>query len=362
MAESTAERTEPATPRRLDEARRRGQVPHSRDLAAVVGLGVAVALLVGAAGDAIGRDLADRARLLWSGTIAAPRSAGDFHALLLGEGIATARALAPFVLALAAAAFAASFVQVGPLLSSQALAVRLERLDPVKGLQRLANVDRLVDLAKALVKLVLAFALARAVMVPALDDLLVLLHVDPVASLGAAERLVRRLAAPLLAALAALAALDVVWVRFRHAQRLRMTRQEVREEVIQREGNPHLRARMRQVARELSRTRLIAEVSRADVVVRNPTHFAVALVYERGRMAAPRVVARGRGRTALRILEVARAHEVPIVEDPPLARLLYRSVRVGGEIPVHLYEAIAEVLAWVYRIDRRRAAGWGVAS
>src|SRR5690606_14006751 len=108
-------------------------------------------------------------------------------------------------------------------------------------------------------------------------------------------------------------ALDVVWVRFRHAQRLRMTRQEVREEVIQREGNPHLRARMRQVARELSRTRLIAEVSRADVVVRNPTHFAVALVYDRGRMAAPRVVARGRGRTALRILEVARAHEVPIV-------------------------------------------------
>jgi flagellar biosynthetic protein FlhB len=175
-----------------------------------------------------------------------------------------------------------------------------------------------------------------------------------------AESLARRMMLPLLALLAVLAVLDLAWVRHRHEKKLRMSRQEVRDELIQRDGNPHVRGRLRAAARELSRHRLVAEVARADVVIRNPTHFAVALAYRRSEMAAPTVVAMGRNRAALRILDIARSAEVPIVENPPLARLLYRTGRLGREVPQDLYQAVAEVLGHVYQLDRRRGNAWGV--
>lgn len=361
MAESGAERTEPATPRRLEDARRRGQVPLSRDVGALLGLTAALALLLGAPGAALVEGLAAQAHGAWSGQLLRPGALGDFHALTLAHGLATARVLAPLLAALMGVAALAALVQVGPLFASEALSLRWDRLNPVTGLQRLASPERLFDLVKALVKLAVLLAVARAVLAPRLDELLVLAGAEPAAVTDVIHRMAWALALPVLAALAAIAVLDVAWTRYRHRHRLRMTRQEVREEALQRDGNPQVRARMRQAARELTRQRLLAEVGRADVVVRNPTHFAVALGYDRARMAAPTVLAKGRGRTALRILEIARAREIPIVEDPPLARLIYRSVKVGAEIPVALYEAIAEVLAFVYRLDRRRAAGWGVA-
>lgn len=362
MAESAAERTEPATPRRLEEARARGEVAQSRDVAAWLGLAGALALLLGEAGARLAGTVATIARQAWSGAVAPPAGLGDFHALLLANGGAASRALAPVLAGLMAVAVAGPLLQNGPLLATQAFRLRLERLNPVMGLRRLASVDRLFDLAKALVKLAAILAVATWVLAPRLDALMAHLWMDPAETPAAMRAHARALVAPLLALLAAIAVLDVAWVRHRYARRMRMTRQEVREEILQREGNPQVRARLRQTARELTRLRLQAEVGRADVVVRNPTHFAVALAYDRTRMGAPTVVAKGRGRVALRILELARAAEVPIVEDPPLARLLFRTVRVGREIPVELYEAVAEVLAWVYRLDRRRAAAWGVAS
>lgn len=362
MAEPGAERTEEPTSRRLEDARRRGQVPSSRDVGALLGLAAAVVLLLGVPGAALVAGLGALARSAWSGEAPPPETLGDFHALLLGHALGTAPLLTPLLGALLLAGVLAPLLQVGPLLASEALTLRLDRLDPIAGLKRLGSVERLFDLAKALVKLTLLLVIARAVLRPHLDRILQLVGADPAATAATLRILAWRLALPLLAMLVALAILDVAWTRHRHRHRLRMTRQEVREEVLQREGNPHVRARMRQTARELTRQRLLAEVPRADVVVRNPTHFAVALAYDRARMAAPIVLAKGRGRLALRILEIARQHEVPIVEDPPLARLVFRSARVGGEIPVALYEAVAEILAYVYRLDRRRAAGWGVGS
>ncbi|MEB2344447.1 MAG: flagellar type III secretion system protein FlhB [Deltaproteobacteria bacterium] len=362
MAEPGAERTEPATPRRLEDARRRGQVPSSRDVGALFGLATALVLLLGTPGAALVEGIAAHARSAWSGQLVHPGTLGDFHALTLAYGLATGRLLAPLLAALLVVAALGALVQVGPLFASEALSLRWDRMNPVTGLQRLVSVERLVDLVKALVKLAVLLAVARTVLLPRLDEVLALAGAEPSAAAATLHRLAWALALPVLAVLAVIAVLDVAWTRHRHRHRLRMTRQEVREEALQREGNPHMRARMRQAARELTRQRLLAEVGRADVVVRNPTHFAVALAYDRARMAAPTVLAKGRGRLALRILEIARAHEIPIVEDPPLARLIYRSVKAGAEIPVALYEAIAEVLAYVYRLDRTRAASWGVAS
>lgn len=361
MAEENAERTEPATPKRREEARERGQVAMSRDATAVASMAVAFTLLSGSLGAGLAIAVRDVARLAWSGEAVHPRTLGDFHALLLASGAHAGAALLPMLAFLAAAGALGALLQIGPLFASKALELKWERMNPVKGLQRMFSPERLVELAKAFAKLAVIGGVTAWVGGDAIDATFPLVGAHPATLLPLAIALARDLVVPLLAALALLAAADVVWQRFQHEKKLRMSRQDVRQETLDREGNPQVRGRMRQAARELTRMRLVAEVGKADVVVRNPTHFAVALGYERSKMGAPRVLAKGRNAMALLILEIARKAEVPIVEDPPLARVLYRTGKVGREIPVALYQAIAEVLAHVYRLDRRRAAGWGVA-
>jgi flagellar biosynthetic protein FlhB len=361
VAEENAERTEPATPKRREEARERGQVAMSRDATAVASMAVAFTLLAGSAGAEVAFALRDVARLAWSGEAVHPHTFGDFHALLLASGMHAGGALVPFLGFLCLAAAFGGLLQVGPLFASKALELKWERMNPVKGLQRMLSPERLVELAKAFAKLAVVGGVTAWVGGEAIEATVPLVGTDPVTLVSVAIELARDLVVPLLAALALLAAADLVWQRFQHEKKLRMSRQDVRQETLDREGNPHVRARMRQVARDLTRMRLVAEVGKADVVIRNPTHFTVALGYERSKMGAPRVLAKGRNAMALLILDIARKAEVPIVEDPPLARVLYRTGKVGREIPVVLYQAIAEVLAHVYRLDRRRAAGWGVA-
>jgi flagellar biosynthetic protein FlhB len=361
VADESAEKTEPATPKKRSDARERGEVAQSKDVGAVVGMLVAFALLFGSAGASLGRSLADVSRMLWSGAALRPERTGDFHALLLASGAHVATALLPLLGCLWLAAMTACLLQVGPLFTTKAFELKLERMNPLQGLKRIFSPERTVDLLKSLCKLGVVAGVLWWASRDGITASLTLLFADPASLLPISTDLAWDLVVPMLSALALIAAADVLWVRFQHDKKLRMSKQEVREEMMDREGNPHVRAKMRAQARELSRLRLVAEVSKADVVVRNPTHFAVALAYERASMAAPRVVAKGRNALALRILEIARHAEVPIVEDPPIARLLYRTAKVGKEIPVALYQAIAEVLAHVYRLDRRRASGWGVA-
>lgn len=361
MADESAEKTEPATPKKRSDARERGEVAQSKDVAAVAGLAVALALLLDWGGASVGRGLAALARTLWSGAAIHPARTADFHALLLASGAHAAAAVLPLLALLWLTAALAGLLQVGPLLSSKALGFKLERMNPLNGLKRMLSPERTFDLAKALAKLLVIGAVLYWAGRDGVEASVALLFADPAQIPAISIALAWDLVRPLLAALAAIAVADLLWVRFQHDKKLRMSKQEVREEMRDREGNPQVRSKLRAAARELSRLRLVAEVSNADVVIRNPTHFAVALVYERDAMAAPRVVAKGRNALALRILEIARGAEVPIVEDPPLARVLYRTAKVGKEIPVALYQAIAEVLAHVYRLDRRRASGWGVA-
>jgi flagellar biosynthetic protein FlhB len=361
VAGESAERTEPATPKRREEARERGEVAMSRDATAVAGMAVAFTLLTGSLGTALAGSVTELARMLWSGSAVHPHGLGDFHALLLASGRQVGVALFSLLGFLCITAALAGLLQIGPLLSGKALELKWERMNPIQGLGRMFSLERLVALAKAIAKLGIIGAVAWWAGRDALAATTGLFGADPLVTLPIALGLARDLVTPLLAALAVLAVADIVWVRFEHEKKLRMSRQDVRQETLDREGNPHVRSRMRQAARELTQLRLVAEVAKADVVLRNPTHFAVALAYERSSMGAPRVVAKGRNAMALRIIEIARSAEVPIVEDPPLARLLYRTAKVGREIPVALFQAIAEVLAHVYRLDRRRGAGWGVA-
>ena len=362
MAEQpAAERTEPATPKRRQDAREKGDVAQSRDVSSVVVLALSFAALAWVLRSDAAARLAAEFQTLWSGA----RSAGslaDYHALLLLEGRAVIAAAVPMGILVMVAALLGPLVQIGPLFSTKALEPKWERIDPLAGMKRLVSPEKAIDLVKAFAKLAVVAAVLTVLLRASAGAVVQLAVSSPGEALRVAGALAVQGVAWSLGGLAILAVFDLAWVRYRYSRKLRMTRQEVREELRDREGQPEQRSRMRALQRELSRSRMIEEVASADLVVRNPTHFAVALHYERGQMGAPRVVAKGRNRVALRILDEARRHDVAIVENPPLARSLYRSARVGAEIPEALYQAVAEAMAFVFRMDRRRGHAWGAAS
>ena len=221
------------------------------------------------------------------------------------------------------------------------------------------SADKAFDLFKAILKVSVVSAVAWAVIETELDVIIGLADVGIGPGLKTLAILSRRLALSILAALALMAVADLVYQRYSFEKKMRMSKREVREEAKARDGDPMVRSRFRQMQRELSRSRMITAVADADVIVTNPTHYAVALAYRQGEMAAPEVLAKGRGHVALRIREAATAADVPIVENKPLARLLHQTAEVGKQVPENLFQAVAEVLAYVYRIDPQRAKSWG---
>lgn len=360
MAEQAGERSEAPTQKRIEDARKRGEVALSRDLASVLTLGAGVLALFSFPIAGIATSLFEQAGSSWAGTGGLPESAEDFRNLLARHGMATAAAFWPFLLVLFGVGTLVSLAQTGGVFSPEAFAFKANRVSPAQGLKRLFSKDRLIDLAKAPLKVaVVLFALATA-LTAALPHLLALFATPIQSSFEVLRVLSGDFAQTAFSGLLLLGLLDFAWVRFRYQERLKMTPREVRDELREREGSPQIRGRRRSLQRELSRQRMLAEVGRADAVVTNPTHYAIALRYDRAIMAAPKVVARGRGELALRIRREARTHGVPIVENPPLARVLYAAGRVGREVPAHLFQAVAEVLAFVYRIDHRRGEKWSV--
>lgn len=346
-SESAQERTEQPTPKRLREAREKGQVARSRELAT---------FLVMTAG---------AAALLASGAPMARRLAGVFHSALqpgrerlfdpqamlevlagaVQEGLL---ALAPLFIVVAAAAVLAPLALGGWVFSTQALAFKWEKLDPIKGLKRIFSSRGLMELIKALAKFGLICAVAAWLGWTQLERMWGLGGAALAPALAEAARLVGGSLLWLSLALAAIAAVDVPFQLWNHARQLRMTRQEVRDEFKETEGRPEVKSRLRDLQRALAQRRMMAEVPKADVVVTNPQHYAVALRYQPERGGAPRVVAKGVDRVAARIRAVAAAHGVPQVAAAPLARALYHATELEQEIPAGLYVAVAQVLAYVY--------------
>lgn len=348
------ERTEQPTARRREEARREGRVAKSPDLTAAL-------LLLGALGLhslAGARFMADAQEALRHGleALAAARDLTVDGAIALGAGaIVTGLGLAwPFVAVPALVALAAQLLQTRFAFSLAALVPRWSRLDPLAGFRRLLGWHGAVELLRALLKLALVAAIAWAVLRRDWPLLLTLGGAGVESVVPALGRVVWSLWLAVGVAYLLFAGLDYGYQWWQHERRLRMTREEVREESRHTEGNPLLRGRIRSLHRQMARRRMMAEVKRADVVLRNPTHVAVALRYESGRMKAPKVVGKGARLLALRIIEVAARHGIPVVENPPLARALFRAVAVGQEIPQHLYRAVAEVLAYVYSLKGGR--------
>jgi flagellar biosynthetic protein FlhB len=343
------ERSEQPTARRREEARGRGQVARSADL------GSAVLLLGGFGmyalnGTALLTDLLGAFR---AGLLPLPSrdlTAADVLALYRHAIATWAPIVAPFVVLPAAGAIAAQLLQTRFALSTHGLAPDWSRLHPLKNLGRLLGLASLVELVKAVLKLTAVGTIAWVTLRAYWPALLDVGMTGVPGTLGVFARVLGDVWFGIALAWLGIAAADYAWQWWRHEKSLRMTRDEVREETKLTEGNPLLRGRLKTIHRHLVSRKMLAEVKRADVVLRNPTHVAVALRYDGGRMGAPRVVAKGERHMALKIIEIARRHHVLVLENPPLARTLFALVKVGAEIPAHLYRAVAEVLAYVYSI------------
>jgi flagellar biosynthetic protein FlhB len=259
---------------------------------------------------------------------------------------------APLVIALFAA-FGAGYLQFGLILSSEGLMPSLEKISPLAGLKRIFSMRSLSDFLKGLLKIVLVGAIVYAVITPSVGELHRLIGMEVIQLLGVITGLLNRLLFTVFAAMVVITLLDVMYQRYEHIKKLRMSRQEIKDEMRESEGDPIVKGRLRQLRMERARKRMMAEVPKADVVVTNPTHYAVALKYD-AQMASPKVVAKGVDQVAQKIREIAAENDVPVVENPPLARGLYAAVDLDQEITPEFYKAVAEVIGYIYRMKRRK--------
>ena len=349
--ESDLERTEPPSSRRLEKAREDGQVPQSRELMAFLVMAAAVGgfwslggWLTHHATGIIRRGLSFGRDTAFSST-ALTESFGT----LTWDGLLLA---SPVLLLTVAGAMATPLVLHGWLFSPKALAPRFERLDPFKGVKRMFSLNSISELVKAIMKALLIGGVIYWVVTRQRDQLFALIVQPFDTALPAFGQMLIYASVALVAGLAVIAAVDVPFQLWRYYRGLRMTKEEIRQENKEMEGDPQLKARIRSQQREVARRRMMAQVPKADVVVTNPTHFAVALKYDRDTMSAPQVVAKGINLVAQRISDLATEHRVPVVEAPPLARALHRHAEVGDQVPAALYTAVAEVLAYVYQLGQ----------
>ncbi|MFW6155208.1 MAG: flagellar biosynthesis protein FlhB [Planctomycetota bacterium] len=349
------ERTEAPTQRRRDESRRQGQVARSVDLSsAVILLGALGALhLLGPR--IYGQMTALMERLLGPGEAVgfAPGQAGD---LIRGCLWGVAMVMAPLMLTVMVMAMLANVLQVGLMVTTEPLVPKFSKISPLAGLKRLLSVRSLIRLAMSLGKVGVIGIVAYLTITSRLGEILRSVDLGPRAVIAAAGQLVFLVVVRIAAILLVLAILDYLYQRWQHEQDLQMTRQEVKEDLKHMEGDPQIRARRQRIARQLAMQRMSTEVPRSTVVVTNPTHLSVALLYNDD-MNAPKVVAKGADPLAIRIRQLAAAGGVPIVERRPLAQALYKQCRVGDEIPVSLYQAVAEVLAYVYELSKIKRIG-----
>lgn len=356
MSESGQERTERATPKRLEEARKKGQVPRSVDLnMALVCISASVAIYF--LGDMAAGQMADLMRDSLSLSRETVMAVDAPWRALQASGARTVWLLLPIFIATFFAALAAPIAIGGWNVSGKALVPQFSRLNPKNGLGRIFSARGAVELCKGIAK-VAVVGIFGWVLLRGLTPQLMGLSSEPVtgAITHAAALCVYALVI-LTCGLALIAAVDVPFQLWQHAKELRMTRQEVRDEYKESEGSPETRGRIRDVQREMARGRMMQDVPTADVVITNPTHFAVALRYDESRNRAPIVVAKGTDLMAARIREVATEHGVPLVAAPPLARALYRSVEIGHEVPAALYVTVAQVLTYVYQLRAARERG-----
>jgi flagellar biosynthetic protein FlhB len=355
--QSGQERSEQPTSKRLDESRKKGQVARSRELNMLLVM-LASVLFLWSLGD----------RMIKSGgelIIYALSPSGELinNTRLLPSHLASVISEAgilvmPFLAVTVVAALAGPAIMGGLLFSPQAIAFKLEKLDPVKGLSRVFSTKGLIELVKALLKFLLISIVAILLFLSMESEVMRLVSLSAKDAIVRSGEMIMWSVLLLSMTLVLIAAIDVPYQLWSHNKQLKMTKQEVRDESKETDGRPEVKARIRQLQREASQRRMLEDVPQADVVITNPTHYSVALKYDPDGAAAPIVVAKGADLIALKIRTIALEHEVPVYEEPPLARAIFGSTDIGDEIPTPLFLAVARVLAYVFQVSRASATDY----
>lgn len=355
MAEENddAQKSEDPTPRRQEEARKRGEIASSREVNhwfMILGGTVAVMALMPSLGSGLvatlKRFVADPDMIVMDrGPL------GATLASTLGDVLVETL---PFIGLLVVAAIMAGIVQSGFVISVERIQPKLEKISVLKGAKRLFSLKSLVEFTKGLLKIAIVGTVVALLLLPLFDNLAGMTAFSVLGLTELLQSMMLRLFVGVLSVMTVIAGLDFLYQKFEHLKSLRMSRQEIKDELKQTEGDPHVKAKLRQIRTERARRRMMAAVPEADVVITNPTHFAVALKYDPEKMSAPTLVAKGADTLAARIRETAKEHEVPLVENPPLARALYDNVEIDTEIPPEHYKAVAEVISYVFQLKGRR--------
>jgi flagellar biosynthetic protein FlhB len=350
MAEdSDLEKTEEASPKRIEKAREEGNVPRSRELATCTvlfsaGLGL---LMMGeqlnqALKDTITSGLSFERALAFEPSLLLMKISGMISTLLL--------AFAPFALILMAVAIASPILIGGWIFSNKAYLPQFSRINPIQGLSNLISKNAAVELIKAIVKAILVAFVGYMVISNDMEPILSLSLMSVESSISQVGQIMLMGFISIVSVLVFIAAIDVPYQLYQYANKLKMTKEEVKQESKESEGNPEIKARIRQQQREMAKRRMMSEIPKADVVITNPTHYAVAIQYQNEGMSAPIVIAKGADLVALKIREIAAEHRIVTMEAPKLARALYAHTELGQEIPEALYSAVAEVLAYVFQM------------
>ncbi|WP_119301959.1 flagellar biosynthesis protein FlhB [Dongia deserti] len=348
-----SQKTEDPTSRRLDEARKRGQVANSREINNLLMLTVFSLSVLLFGGTAAGAIYKSTMPFIESPDLI-PTDFG--HLVEIGWQLLGALLIAgiiPLVLALAAAV-GAGYLQFGLIFSAESITPKFSKISPLGGLKRMFSMRSLAEFVRGLLKIAVVASVALFLIVPEVVHFHKLIGMEMIQLLSEVRGLLARLMIGVVAIVAAIATLDVIYQRMQHLREMRMSRQEIKDEFKETEGDPLVKGRLRQLRMERTRRRMMAQVPQSDVVVTNPTHYAVALKYDPGTMSAPKMMAKGVDKIAEKIREIAKEHGIPVIENPPLARGLYAAVEVDQEVTPEFYKAVAELISYIFRLKGRR--------
>lgn len=359
MAEEqpSQEKTEEPTPQRLNKAKEEGQFARSRELASM-------ALVVGGTCSLmfIAPSSGNRLMTLFRSTIELASQPDENLTMLLRHAVVEGLlAVLPFVIALFVVGIVATAVPGGATFSAKALAFKGNRISPISGFKRIFSIKAVMELGKSIGKFILIAGMAIVALTAFMDEVLALGALPPRSAVAHSLQFVALAVLMIGAGLILVAAVDVPFQMAQHKKQLRMTKQEVKDELKESEGRPEVKSRVRQLQQEISKRQMLAAVPDADVIITNPEHYSVALKYDAEDMGAPIVVAKGGDHLALKIREIGSAHDIPQIRVPPLTRALYFATEVGEHVPGPLYVAVAQVLAYVYQLERYRRGQVGVA-
>ena len=350
------EKTEPATQKKLDDARKEGQVAKSREIANGVGL-LALFLVLKIWTGNMGISFLEIFNTIYNKIPQATNLIGgtsperEMVQLLQHGATQLLLIILPILLVGAIVAFACDYFQVKWKPTTKPLQPKFSKLDPIKGFQKIFSVNSLVELLKSIIKIVLIIFIAKGYLEDRAEQLLLLYSMDIMTALNLLLKTVTDLGIRIATVYLIFAFADYGYQKWKFAEDMKMTKQEVKEEYKNQEGDPQIKGKIRQKMMEVSRRRMMQALPQADVVITNPTHYAVAIKYDPSISDAPVVVAKGADFLAQKIKEIAREHKVEIVENKPLARMLFANVEVGEAVPPELYQAVAEVLAFVYHLQ-----------